>query len=260
MKIVTVLFVAIILSTSLYSSGECAVECDDSDEVLADVCYKLYEQVENALVADKGNIYRLRKAFFYAPNANPVLLKVVYNVSYSENVTGDATQTSYCSSDTTANNDIMLNKTRIILGWTSSGVFILFHPLTINFMQMQLPFAIMKIMFSIFRITSPDDSGPEAETLLWDGGHDLPTLYINLHVTSLPCIPSEELFHSILNDLNSLVSYNANHNSVINIIKIILYCTVDKDLRRAGLHWNYSGRWKYSLSWLLITQKQSHTY
>ena len=39
--------------------------CDDSDEVLADVCYKLYQQVEDALLEDKGNIYRLRKAFFY---------------------------------------------------------------------------------------------------------------------------------------------------------------------------------------------------
>ena len=222
MRIISFLFVAILSLT--YSRGECGVECDDSDEVLADVCYKLYEQVEHALVADKGNIYRLRKAFFYAPNANPVLLKVVYNVSYSENVTRDATQTSYCSSDTTANNDIMLNKTRIILGWTSSGVFILFHPLTINFMQMQLPFAIMKILFSIFRISNPDGSGPEAETLLWDGSYDLPTLYINLHLTSLPCIPSEELFHSILSDINSLVSYNANYNhSVMNIIKITLY-------------------------------------
>ena len=205
MKSVTVLVVAVLSSTLLYSRGDCAVECDDSDEVLADVCYKLYKQVENALLADKGNIYRLRKAFFYAPNANPVLMKVVYNVSYSDNVTGDV-QPSYCAIDTTANNDIILNKTRVTLGWTSSGVFTLFHPLTINFMQIQLPFVIMKVMFHILRITNPNDSGPEAKTLLWDGSYDLPTLYLNLHLTSLPCIPSEELFQSILSDLNSLVS------------------------------------------------------
>ena len=92
MKTATIFFVTLLSSTLLYSRGDCAIECDDSDEVLADVCYKIYEQIENALVADKGNVYRLQKAFFYAPYANPVLLKVVYNVSYSENVIGDAAQ------------------------------------------------------------------------------------------------------------------------------------------------------------------------
>ena len=34
---------------------------DNSDEVHADVCYKLFRQLENALVPDKGNEYWLRK-------------------------------------------------------------------------------------------------------------------------------------------------------------------------------------------------------
>ena len=206
MKTATIFFVTLLSSTLLYCRGDCAIECDDSDEVLADVCYKIYEQIEDALLADKGNDYRLQKAFFYAPYANPVLMKVVYNVSYSENVTGDAMPPSYCVSNTTADTDeLMLNQTRIILGWTSSGVYTLLHPLTINFMQMQLPFAMMRIMFIIFRISNPNNNGPEAEALLWDGGYDLPTLYINLHFTYLPCIPSEQLFHSVLSDFNQLV-------------------------------------------------------
>ena len=179
--------------------------CDDSDEVLADVCYKLFRQVEDALVQDKGNKYRLRKAFFYAPNANPVLMKVIYNVSFSENVTEDVQlQPNYCTSDTDV---ISVNGTSFFeFGWTSSGVFTVFHPLTINFMQMQVPFALMKIMFNFFKLNEPTESGPEAQTFLWDGSYELPTLHINLHFTSLVCLPSVEHFTSILSDFNSLVS------------------------------------------------------
>ena len=180
--------------------------CDDSDEVLADVCYRLFQQVEDALLADKGNVYRLRKAFFYAPNAHPVLLKVVYNLSYAENVTHDDERNAYCTSSTNAKNKVSVNKTSVILGWTSSGVFTVFHPLTINFMQIQVPFVLMKILFTIFKAIHPDESGPEAETFLWDGSYELPALNVNLHFTSLPCIPSTQIFNSVLSDFNSLVS------------------------------------------------------
>ena len=179
--------------------------CDDSDEVLADVCYKLYKQIRDALLDDEGNLYRLRKAFFYSPNANPVLLKVLYNVSFAENVT--ELQPNYCTSEVNENNNIIsLNKTQLVFGWTSSGVFTVFHPLTINFMQIQVPFTLMRIMFFTFRRLDPTESGPEAETFLWDGSYELPTLHINLHFTSLPCIPSVRHFNSALMDFNSLVS------------------------------------------------------
>ena len=183
--------------------------CDDSDEVLAEVCYKLYNQVRNALLGDEGNLYRLRKAFFYSPNANPVLLKVVYNISFADNVTAIAqSQPNYCisASEVEDNDTMSFNHTQFVFGWTSSGVFTVFHPLTINFMQIQLPFALMRIMFAIFRKIDPTESGPEAKTFLWDGSYELPTLHINLHFTALPCIPTVHLFNSALMDFNSLVS------------------------------------------------------
>ena len=185
--------------------------CDDSDEVLADVCYRLYNQIRHTLLEDDGNFYRLRKAFFYSPNANPVLLKVIYNISFADNVTELAQgQLNYCTSTSEMENyTISLNHTQLIFGWTSSGVFTVFHPLTINFMQIQLPFALMRIMFSIFQNLDPTESGPEAKTFLWDGSYDLPTLHINLHFNSLPCIPSVGLFNSALMDFNSLVSKQA---------------------------------------------------
>ena len=200
----SIVYLAIGLLLILLISQGLAV-CDDSDEVLADVCYKLYQLVEDALLEDKGNIYRLRKAFFYAPNAHPVLLKVVYNVSYAENVTTEDKTSAYCTSSTNEDK-LSLNKTSIILGWTSTGVFTVFHPLTVNFMQIQLPFVLMRVFFSILKAIQPNESGPEAETFLWDGSYELPTLNINLHFASLPCIPCKEIFNSILSDINSLVS------------------------------------------------------
>ena len=193
---------ASLLLASLVSQGMSI--CDDSDEVLADVCHRLFHQIEDTLLRDKGNDYRLRKAFFYAPNANPVLMKVIYNVSYAENVTEDTgMQQNYCTNDSNA---ISLNKTKFIFGWTSSGVFTVFHPLTINFMQIQAPFIIMKTMFAVFGNLKLIATGPEEQTFLWDGSYKLPTLHINLHFTSLACLPSVELFNSILRDFNSLVS------------------------------------------------------
>ena len=190
------------LLVSLVSQGM-SVCYDSVNEILADVCYRLDQQVEHTLLQDKGNLYRIRKAFFYAPNAHPVLLRVIYNLSYAENVTQDAL--SFCTNSTNADNQISLNKTSIMLGWTSSGVFTVFHPLTINFMQIQVPFVLMKVFYNIFEIFHPQESGPEADTFLWDGSYDLPTLHLNLHFTSLPCIPSTGIFNSVLRDFNSLV-------------------------------------------------------
>ena len=74
----------------LLSSSALALQgyalCDNSEDVAtADACYQLDEQLQYALLQDKGNLHRLRKAFFYAPNAHPVLLRVIYNVTYAEN-------------------------------------------------------------------------------------------------------------------------------------------------------------------------------
>ena len=187
--------------------------CDDSaDAETADICFKIDQQVEHALLQDKGNLYRLKKAFFYAPNAHPVLLRVIYNLSFAENATQEY---AYCTG-TNADSQISLNKTRIVLGWTSSGVFTVFHPLTINFMQIQVPFVLMKAFHGIFNNIHPEGSGPEADTFLWDGSYDLPTLHLNLHFTTLPCIPSTDTFNSVLSDFNSLVS-------AVNVAIIIIY-------------------------------------
>ena len=94
----------------------------------------------------------------------------------------------------------------ITLGWTSTGVFTVFHPLTINFMQIQVPFVLMTVFYHVFNAIHPEGSGPEAATFLWNGGYDLPTLHLNLHFTNLTCIPSKDLFNSVVHFLFLLAS------------------------------------------------------
>ena len=199
----TLIVGTLLLLSSLVLQGH-SLTCDNSEDVaIADACYKLDEQLQYALLQDKGNLHRLRKAFFYAPNARPVLLRVIYNVTYAEDATLRA---AYCTNDTNSGNELSINDTISTLGWTSTGVFTVFHPLIINFMQIQLPFVLMTVLYHIFNAINPEGSGPEAATFLWNGGYDLPTLRLNLHFTNLTCIPSEDLFSSVLNDFNSLVS------------------------------------------------------
>ena len=189
--------------------------CDNStDEKITEACYKLDEQIEYALLQDKGNLYRLRKAFFYAPNAHPVLLKVIYKLSFAENATQQA---SHCTDDTPNADDDILSVSETILGWTSSGVFTVFHPLTLNFMQIQVPFVLMKIFYVVYTFFHPEGNGPEAATFLWDGapGSDFPTLRLNLHFTNLTCIPSTNMFISALSDFNSLVSKGWSQFTII---------------------------------------------
>ena len=71
-------------------------------------------------------------------------------------------------------------------------------------MQMQLPFAVMRLCY----VTMKHDN-PEANTFLWDGSYDLPTLHLNLHVdqSNLSCIPSSNTFESVLMDLTSMVRH-----------------------------------------------------
>ena len=184
------------LLASLYTQGMSV--CDDSvtNQVFEDVCYELFKQLEDALNADKGNSYRLRKAYFYAPNAHPVLMKVVYNITFAANITSEI---DYCDD---SSNIISFNKTTLIYGWTSNGIFTVVHPLVLNFMQMQLPLVPLRIYYHILE----SERGPEAQTFLWDGTYDLPTLQINLPIRTLSCIPSEFIFESALRDFNSLVS------------------------------------------------------
>ena len=86
------------------------------------------------------------------------------------------------------------------------------NPLGLNKMQMVLPFAILRLINKAWRSTS---GSPELDTFLWDGTYELPTLIINLHITSLPCIPSEEVFDYTLDKINAYVNNRHEYNNII---------------------------------------------
>ena len=176
-----------------------SLNCDDPDDLTTGICGQLSKDLERALVRDEGNLFRIRRAFFHSLTASLVLLKVVYNVTYAENVTLE--EIPVCSNRHLNSTMMGLNQTSITLGWTSSGVYTIFHPAVLSVMQVQSPFALLRVI----HLTLPDQRSPEADTFLWDGSYNLPTLYLNLHITSLTCLPSQEVFMSVLKDLNTMV-------------------------------------------------------
>lgn len=151
-------------------------------------------------------MFRIRRTlkFFHSPTTSLVLIKVVYNITYGENTTmaNAKEEIPHCSSPVVGSTEptIDFNQTNITYGWTSCGVYTMFHPTVLSMMQGHSPFALLRI----FHMTLNQRS-PEADTFLWDGSYELPTLHLNLHITSLACVPTRELFASVLMDLNKLV-------------------------------------------------------
>lgn len=198
------LFIVALITTTL-NMASCLV-CDDPVEITTGTCAKILKNLEKALLQDEGNLFRLRQAFFHSPTADPVLLKVAYNITYAENITTALAKNEIqlCSSSA-VNSSIELQQQNITFGWTSTGVYTVFHPTVLNMMQTQLPFLILMTVHKLFRT---HQQSPKADTFLWDGTYDLPTLHLNMHITSLPCIPSQDLFELVLMDFNTMVSVN----------------------------------------------------
>ena len=182
------------------AKGDDCICKDSSDWQNANICQEVFKELSVTLSHDSGNLYRMKQAFFYAPSADPVLIQVTYNISYSENITEDLLP--YCE-NLSNSSAITINETKIIRGWTSRGVYYVINPLILSKTQMVLPFAVLRLINKHWKSTT---GSPEVDTFLWDGSYELPTLLINLHITSLPCIPSEEVFNCTLEELNAYVS------------------------------------------------------
>ena len=199
--------VVLIALISVTAAALCGT--DDGGELATD-CYRLFKVLESALIEGEGNLYRMRKAFFYSPHADPVLFKVVYNITYGNNVTLGPDILNCSGND--GSSYLYLNNTNgttVTYGWTSNGIFTVCHPSLLNWMQMQLPLGLIRIVHS----TISAEIGPQAKSFLWDGSYNLPTLHINLHLESLPCLPSDQLYDAVLQDITAWVSQDSNSNS-----------------------------------------------
>ena len=195
---------AVAMVVSIIPAASCQF-CDIPSEVTATLHPEsdIFKDIKRAILEDDSNLSNMRRAFFHSPTASPVLIKVVYNLSFAEHVTiAIAThEVPHCSSSSEVNSTIDFNQQNITYGWTSSGVYTAFHPIVLNMMQAHTPFYFLKKIHWTL-----DQRKPEADAFLWDGSHDLPTLYLNIHIASLSCAPSKDLFHSVLKDFNTLVS------------------------------------------------------
>ena len=64
------------------------------------------------------------------------------------------------------------------------------------------------------------------DTFVWDPVNEVPTLHLNMHITSLSCIPSQDLFESVLTDFNTLVR---------TFLYYYVYCMGSISLRKESL-------------------------
>ena len=92
---------------SSFSVVNCSSD-DTADAQHSDICHEIFQILENASIQDKGNQYCSQKAFLYAPNADPVLLRVKYEITFAENITEDVLP--YCINE---DNSSALNQTKI---------------------------------------------------------------------------------------------------------------------------------------------------
>ena len=252
--------IVLILSMNMSISSESFLlsHHDDICEVNTNECARLFKELEDALLQDEANMFQMKRAFFFhSPTADPVLLRVIYNISYAKNITKAAKENKlhrcgytpienqYCSMekgemagdnlensvtkiqtkcDNKAENhntfipESLQNLTNELkqhnytYGWTSTGVYTVFHPMVLYMMQAQAPFVALKIVHNYIL---QDQRSLEANTFLWDGSSsDLPTLRLNLHITNLTCIPNHDVFKTVLSEINTLVSIE---NSIITV-------------------------------------------
>ena len=196
---------AVAMVVSIIPAASCQF-CDIPSETTAVSLHPesdILNDIERAILEDDSNLSHMRRAFFHSPTASPVLIKVVYNLSFAERVTiAIAThEVPHCSSSSEVNSTIDFNQQSITYGWTSSGVYSVFHPIVLNMMQVRTPFMILRFIHWML-----DQQGPEADAFLWDGSYDLPTLHLNIHITSISCAPSLDFLHSVIKDFNTMVS------------------------------------------------------
>ena len=198
----------VVVLTTCINSGSCQ-SCDDPSETVTDVCAQLSRDLKKSLLQDEGNLFRMRRAFFHSPTAGPVLLKVIYHITYGDNITKSAAakELPYCfmisNIEQNPNSTVTeIKQSNVTYGWTSAGIYTVFHPGVLNMVQTPVAFSMMRAV----RWILGQRSAIEVIGFTWIGDEELPTLHLNLHITSLSCFPSQDQFEFVLMDLNALVS------------------------------------------------------
>lgn len=155
-----------------------ASTCDYSVDPAA-VCNMLYQQMENALINDAENLYRLRQAFFPSSQAEPVVLQVTFRIRL------DSVSSELCNGTTNQNLDSLPLSQKFF--WTSSAVFSALNPRIFDMLLPAILYLFNPITNSYYDISV---SG----------------LLISLNIDSLSCMPSSRQVENALMDLTAMVS------------------------------------------------------
>ena len=157
------------------------------------LCSELFQAFQAALTKSETNLFNLRNIFFPPSEASPVLLNISYVIDF-----GNITDIS-CTNDT--NNTIYGFETFYKnYGWTSVVIYTIFHPATINRLQPQLFYWIMKKL-------EPGSSKGARTAFNWEGISDsFLTLELSMYIPSLSCSPSKKQVENTLKGMTSVVS------------------------------------------------------
>ena len=151
--------------------------CDYSVD-LASECNMLYQQMENALLGDPENLYRLRRAFF--PNrAEPDVLGVTFSLRL------DNVSSELCTGAT--NSDVNSLQVSQQFFWTSSAVFSALNPRILDLLLPEILYLLNPVTDSYY-------------------GTSVSGLLISLDIDSLSCMPSSRQIKDALMDLTAMVS------------------------------------------------------
>ena len=186
--------------------GHCSsCGCDDPDIANAQTCELLFRLFEDALLSDGGNMYKLRKLLYPPTRAPPELANITYHLQFvttsgiSAELPNVSDELPSCLCPEAALNRTLLNTSAIFTlryGWTVIGIYTYIHPALLNQLQVQLPFAIMRIL------------SPHGIPFLWNGHNQLPSADIHLAVftDNLTCLPGHSEVDGALKTLTSYVS------------------------------------------------------
>ena len=193
-------YCCLILPVNIFSTSESfLLSPNDICEENVKECATLFNEFQKALLKDDdANKFQMRQAFFHSPTANPVLLRVIYNVT----VTAEKEGAEAAGNDSGKSCSAIEPKPEGFIrtyGWTSTGVYTVFHPMVLYMMQTQVIFVALKCVHYLLQ----EQRSLAAITFLWGGNSsDLPTLHLNLSMSS----SSQNIFETVLTKINTLVS------------------------------------------------------
>ena len=188
-------------------------------------------------------MYKLRKLFYPSIVSTPKLANITYHlvITNANDVPAplrnyraplvtlwkklpDTSDDLFVQSDTSelstcSCNRKILNTSEIFslrYGWTTIGIYTVIHPALLNQLQVQLPFAIMRLFT------------PDYVPFLWNGHRQLPSASIRLNISTdnLTCLPGDSEVDGALMMLTSYVSIillNSNMGAVAMIMRKLMY-------------------------------------